>query len=598
MYIAAFGLNTTNFSTIKYISELAIKDIDTTSNGILAMAVSGGIALYPYSKAKSFYNNLKLSISEIGFINIPKSGRFRKVLYHNNILYGCGNIGLYAVSRDKVEEIKYKNASLVSFAMCPLNQDTILISSNQYGLCIYNQNYISVWENPYQQDFLENPIISMQSSKEYVWLLNDRFLYQINKQNKNITRIDYAFGLPAYEYKNLFIHNNILFLCTNNGVVYFPEHTLFLDKGTPEIYITKVHTEKNSYATRSRLPAFSSNERNITIEFDIPYYNHLTDKHLLFTTNGIQWDTISKSLSSISLRSLSSGNYMIQMKLIDHRGVVLYSSNKVYLRILPPWYKNAWFITGVSVSVITIIILFFWIREDQIKQKEALQSEKLRLETELQKTLLSSIKSQMNPHFLFNALNTIQSYIYLNKKEKASYYLVKFSKLTRMILDFSTKESIPLSEEIKILELYCELEKMRFEDTIEVTFQIEENLNTEAIFIPPMLIQPYVENVFKHGLLHKKDDRKLFIQFLHEAEMLKVIIDDNGVGRQFTEALNKKKNNSTSFSSNATAKRIEIMRKLGNSNYEIQIIDKYNDIQESIGTIVIINIPINYSQKI
>jgi sensor histidine kinase YesM len=597
MFLGSFELNITNFSSIKYISEAAIKDIDTIPNGIIALAVSGGIGFYPYEKAKLYYDVRPTNI-KIGFANIPKLGRFRDVLYHNNVLYGCGNIGLYAITPTKIEEIRYQNTSLISFAICGLNNDTILISSNRYGLCIYSKGYVTLWDNPYQQDFLENPIIRMESSKYFVWLLNDRYLYQIDKKTKKITRIDYVFGLPAYEYKNLFIHNNTLFLCTNNGLEFFPENTLFLNKGTPNIYITKIHTEKNTYIADSRPLVFSSKENNITIDFDIPYYNQLVNKHLLFTTDGIRWDTLDKKLSDISLRSLSSGSYFFQIKLVDNKGVVLASSDKVYFKISPPWYKNIWFILTLIIFTVGVIILFFRTREEQIKQKEALQSEKLKLETELQKTLLSSIKSQMNPHFLFNALNTIQSYIFMNEKEKASFYLVKFSKLTRMILDFSTKETIPLSEEIKILELYCELEKMRFENTIDISFYVDEKLNTDAIFIPPMLIQPYVENVFKHGLLHKKNDRKLSIQFLYEPDMLKVVIDDNGVGRKFIQSLHEKKNKSASFSSNATAKRIEIMRKLANSNYEVQVTDKYNDLQESAGTTVVISIPIHYSQKI
>lgn len=596
LYMGSFGLNTTDFVQTQYITEAAIKDIEILPDGILGLAVSGGIGFYPYEKVKSY--NIRPTTEKIAFANIPKLGRFRDVLYHNGVLYGCGNIGVYAVTKDKTEEIKYQNASLISFALCNMGKDSILISSNRYGLCLYTSGYVSVWDNPYQKDFLENPIIRMESSDRYLWLMNDRYLYQMEKRTKNITRIDYDFGLPVYEYKNVFVHRDFVYLCSNEGVVYFPENTFFLSKGIPDIYITKIHTEKSIYAPETKLLVLSSKENSITIDFDIPYYNQLTNYHLLFTTNGIQWDTISKNVSDISLRNLGSGSYDIQMKLLNEKGVVLASSNKVYIKILPPWYKNVWFIVVLCVFVIGIIIVFFWIREEQIKQKEALQSEKLKLETELQKTLLSSIKSQMNPHFLFNALNTIQSYIFMNEKEKASFYLVKFSKLTRMILDFSTKETIPLSEEIKILELYCELEKMRFENTIDISFYVDEKLNTEVIFIPPMLIQPYVENVFKHGLLHKKEDRKLSVQFLYEPDLLKVVIDDNGVGRKFTQMLNDKKNKPVSFSSNATAKRIEIMRKLANSNYEVQVIDKHNDMQESTGTTVIISISIQYSEKL
>jgi LytS/YehU family sensor histidine kinase len=155
--------------------------------------------------------------------------------------------------------------------------------------------------------------------------------------------------------------------------------------------------------------------------------------------------------------------------------------------------------------------------------------------------MLASIKSQMNPHFLFNALNTIQAYIYTNDKENASVYLGKFSELTRRILEMSNKDCVPLSEEIKSLSLYLELEKIRFEDLLHYTFEVDPALQPDFVYIPSMLIQPYVENAIKHGLLHKKDDRQLWIKFIKERDCLMVIIDDNGIGRKRSAQLKRLK---------------------------------------------------------
>jgi LytS/YehU family sensor histidine kinase len=220
--------------------------------------------------------------------------------------------------------------------------------------------------------------------------------------------------------------------------------------------------------------------------------------------------------------------------------------------------------------------------------------DKVTLEKDLRQSLLTSIRTQMNPHFLFNALNTIQSFIYTNDKKNASEYLVKFSDLTRLILEMSEKESVTLKEEIQALELYVKLESVRFNDKLDYNFIVDANIAKDYIRIAPMIIQPYVENAIKHGLLHKKEDKKLFIYITMSKSMLTITIEDNGVGRVKSNEINMLKNKKhVSFSSNANKKRIEIL----NQNKEeritgIETIDLYDENKLPIGTRVVIEIPV------
>lgn len=197
----------------------------------------------------------------------------------------------------------------------------------------------------------------------------------------------------------------------------------------------------------------------------------------------------------------------------------------------------------------------------------------------------------MNPHFLFNALNTIQSYIITEDKEKASNYLSKFSKLTRKILDMSDKETILLQEEIDALILYVELEKMRFDD-LNFTIEFEKDIVANELLIPSMIIQPYVENAIKHGLLHKKGDKQLFIKVRKTSDYLMIQIEDNGIGRKHSEIINRNKSdNHRSFASNANLKRIELLNAEKNE-IGVEYADKLCNDGESAGTIVNIKLPI------
>ncbi|HNN31254.1 MAG TPA: histidine kinase, partial [Chitinophagaceae bacterium] len=227
------------------------------------------------------------------------------------------------------------------------------------------------------------------------------------------------------------------------------------------------------------------------------------------------------------------------------------------------------------------------------KNKIAEELKKSKLQEEARQSQLASLKAQMNPHFMFNALNSIQEYILLSDKRLANMYLGKFADLMRLILDQSNKEIISLEEELKILNLYLELEALRFEENFEYIIQ-KENIEDEAeINIPAMLIQPYVENAIKHGLLHKQGLKKISIHFKLQKNKLLCVVEDNGIGRKRSGEINALRNKKyTSFATGATQKRLELL----NQNNPNLIVVNYTDLTLNnttyIGTKVSIVIPI------
>ena len=219
-------------------------------------------------------------------------------------------------------------------------------------------------------------------------------------------------------------------------------------------------------------------------------------------------------------------------------------------------------------------------------------TEKVELERNLHKSVLTSIRSQMNPHFFYNALNTIQSFIITDDKRNASTYLSKFSKLTRMILETTEKETITLSEEINALKLYLDLEKVRFNNEFQYSINVINGLDIESIKIPSMIVQPYIENSLKHGLLHKQGEKILLVDFLKSDDNLSIVIDDNGIGRKTSMERNKiRTDKHKPFATEANMKRIEILNK-GKKNIGVVYTDKTDTFGQSNGTIVTITIPL------
>ena len=213
-------------------------------------------------------------------------------------------------------------------------------------------------------------------------------------------------------------------------------------------------------------------------------------------------------------------------------------------------------------------------------------------ELNLEKSTLNMnlLQAQMNPHFIFNALNSINRYILKADKEKASYYLSLFSKLIRFNLDHSTQSIVPLSEEITALKLYIDLEKIRFSNRFEFEIDVDKNINLENTFLPPLIIQPFVENSILHGFMTKEGPCKLDILVSSDKRLLSIEIIDNGIGRVAASSLSKLQTHE-SKGLKITLDRITSFSKLHGCELDYQIIDLYNEYNKPIGTKVILKMP-------
>ena len=209
---------------------------------------------------------------------------------------------------------------------------------------------------------------------------------------------------------------------------------------------------------------------------------------------------------------------------------------------------------------------------------------------------LEALRSQMNPHFIFNSLNAIQECILTNKVDAAYEYLSKFSKLQRMVLNNSAKEFITLSSEIEMLKLYLSLESLRFSQSFTYTIEIDKNTDAEDIQLPSMLIQPYVENAIWHGLRNNVGDKNLKIHCVEKAGELIITIDDNGIGREKAAAIKAQKLGTGQVESKGTVlteERINILSLKYNAKIKVETIDKINSLNEASGTTIIIILPVD-----
>lgn len=228
---------------------------------------------------------------------------------------------------------------------------------------------------------------------------------------------------------------------------------------------------------------------------------------------------------------------------------------------------------------------FFYIRHRNLQaNRQTLQLE------------LRSLRSQMNPHFIFNSLSSIHRYIWSNNQEEASDYLTKFSKLMRMILDNSQHTFIPLNKELESLRLYLDLEALRCNNVFDYRIHVAENINDEEVLIPPMIVQPYVENAIWHGLVHRKEKKGLLdIEVGLNGKVLEVTVTDNGIGRKMAMEIKEKKDRThNSMGMKVTEGRIALIRKINNTKDANVEVKDLEDQGQAAGTQVKIILPAEF----
>jgi tetratricopeptide (TPR) repeat protein len=252
--------------------------------------------------------------------------------------------------------------------------------------------------------------------------------------------------------------------------------------------------------------------------------------------------------------------------------------------------QRNYYLVGGAFLLLIVAGVISRIRYKRKRDKEQLTTE---FKKQLAKAETIALRAQMNPHFIFNCLNSINSYVIDQKHETASDYLIKFSKLIRLILDNSRSETISLDKELETLKLYVLLESSRFDNKFACVYTIAEDVNTSAIMIPPMLLQPFVENAIWHGLMQKEGQGTIIIDIKKaDEEFLNISIIDDGIGREKAAELKSKTATHKSHGLKVTSQRIDMMNKLNSTGAQVHIYDLKDDQGNATGTKVELIIPI------
>ncbi|WP_420151659.1 histidine kinase [Spirosoma sp.] len=426
-----------------------------------------------------------------------------------------------------------------------------------------------------------------------IWMAADNGLYRYDEKTGNTEWFDVWDNVQnkrLHANSLLASRNGVVYLGGFNGLNYFIPARIKPKKDKLNVLITGIQINQGDsiYASLPLPLSLDWKQNSIEIQYVTTYYHNPQKVKYRYRLAGLDTGWVYNGRNNrVRFSSLDPGDYSFTVA-ASLDGVTWFETKQPFVFIIAsPFWKQSWFIL---LCVLLLAGLIYWLmrlRDARIKRQIALKQQVAEIE-------MKALRAQMNPHFIFNCLNSINRYIVKSDNATASLYLTRFAKLIRLILDNSNSSRVLLSNELEALKLYMEMEALRFDNKFSSQLTVADNVYTDSIEVPSLIIQPYVENAIWHGLLHKESNGHLSIRISMEDEtMLHCEVEDNGIGRQkASEFKSKSATNKKSLGMKLTEDRIQVLNQYASLNASVDIIDLHNANNEPAGTKVIIKIPV------
>jgi len=416
----------------------------------------------------------------------------------------------------------------------------------------------------------------VQHYNRKVYAATNRGVWIVDLKTRKFNELTIFSGLASNNVQDLVITNGTMWLATGKGLQKIPMNAF------PKLPRIALFLNNKSFNKQN---VYLSSGEKLVLFPETNAYSSCGNFQYAYRINGsADWTKLPGSIDQIQLQNIPSGNFRLELKAIDHLGQD--SKNMIVLKgySSPPFWFSWWFIL-TEILVFLALVFFFYKKQLAKRQKQ------FQYQQELNALKLTAIKSQMNPHFIFNVLSSIKGYIYENDRQRATAYLDDFSDLMRSVLEMSEVHYTTISDELKLLKLYIDLEGMMLEE-FSCDIQIDENVNTNSISIPSLVLQPYVENAFKHGLRHKKGEKKLSIIVCKiDADHITIELRDNGIGRKAAEQLNTENAiKRQSFATQALEKRMALINREKEQQIQLEIIDLTDENGNNSGTSILLTL--------
>ncbi|HEV9038292.1 MAG TPA: histidine kinase, partial [Puia sp.] len=434
-------------------------------------------------------------------------------------------------------------------------------------------------------DFCRNLVVNGNT----LWAGTDKGLNRIRLDRPDHPVIQYTSrdGLASDVINAVCIDSPVVYVGTPEGLNYFDENKMASQSHCLLYLMSVMNDDRDRISDTSHL-VIPYTDRRIRFEFAGIDYKSAGDITYRYRMSGLDEKWIETKQNVLEYPDMPSGNYTFQLQAIDRFGVHSRLMT-VPLEVTAPLSKRAWFIVTAWLASLGLLWMLVSLRVQRIRRR---QQEKERLTREMNQLKNTALKSQMNPHFIFNCLNSIQHSIFTGDTDAANSYISGLARLIRMTLNDSSRSFVSIEDEADYLGSYLQLEKMRFKEKIGYEIGIDPTIDRSAVLIPPMLIQPYVENALHHGLGPRPEGKgRVTIRIDRKGDRLIVVVEDNGVGRASAEhRITTGEHLSKGMS--LTEGRLEILSRLYERPFNISVVDLKDDRDRPAGTRIVIDLPL------
>lgn len=429
-----------------------------------------------------------------------------------------------------------------------------------------------------------NSCKAMVIDNNFIWVGTEKGINRINRHDLTAPVLHYTKedGLASNDIHSLFSDSSILYAASTNTITWFDTSKI---RGNSICYLRLLNIRLgNRIVTQDSLRAIPFNDNNLRFEFTGLSFRSSGNIQYLYRLKGLSdvWDSTRNN--NLEFLALPPGKYELD---IFARNKFGQNSNTISIRFVidPPFWATWWFRLLIVGLVVTIA---WWAILRRIRNEKEKASKQNRI-NELEQ---QALRSQMNPHFIFNCLNSIQNFLLQNNFDKTNEYLTAFAHLIRQTLDNSSRSTISIEAEIKYLSSYLELECMRFAYSFNYSIEVDPDIDTEYTHIPTMILQPYVENSIRHGIRYRQDGEKAVkVSFLKRGNTLVCMVEDSGVGRKKASELKSFMHlEYQSKGMRLNAERIEALNRMQDIPITVDVID-LQEAGNATGTQVIVRFP-------
>ena len=537
---------------------------------------------------------LKLGGARFHILDTVWRERATTVYYNDDTVYVGTLDGLFLVAKNGSSQFAGHSEPLLRNrvqGIIGLPDGTIWIATDGAGLVAYSKGRI-VKQIGINEGLSSNNCRCIWGDANEIWVGTDKGLNRIDLRNGgiHILKLTTGDGLSSNQINAVAKDGNTVIVATPEGLNYFDPTSLNFESRC-NLVMDNIRVSDHDLEPTSK--SFSLPHRDNNIHFQFAGISFRSGGQVTYQYRLIGLDTSWKTTQEnfLDYPTLPSGDYRLELSAMNKFGV---KSNMISIpfTVQKLLAEKTWFRLLALATCLMLLTLLVFALLQRVRKRESERSEIRQRMAELEQLAL---KSQMNPHFIFNCLNSIQQFVLDKDIAGSNRFITGFSRLIRQTLEISTKKEISLAEEILYLSTYLELERTRFEGKFVFEVNVDEGLNTNEYFVPPMMLQPFVENSIRHGIKYRKDGRgKIVINFQKSNYELVCIVEDNGIGRK--EALRLKSINPIEYQSKGMsliASRIEYLNRDSSQPITLTVEDLVDKDRNTQGTRVMMKFPLN-----